>query len=225
VLNGFGSPEEVERIRMGLASEFGVSAVFDPANLSSSSQIREMISKHTDIDILVNNAGIQYVAPITEFPEEKWDEIISLNLSASFHTCKAVLPHMQRRGWGRIVNVASVHGLVASVHKCAYVAAKHGLVGLTKTLALETAETDITVNCINPGWVLTSLVKAQIEANAAQTGKTFEEAKAAILAQKQPSRQFVRPEELGEVVVFLCSSAAKQITGISLPVDGGWTAQ
>ena len=177
------------------------------------------------VDILVNNAGIQHVAPVEEFPPEKWDQILAINLSSSFHSIRAALPGMKKRGWGRIVNVASSHGLVASAQKAAYVAAKHGLVGLTKVVALETAATGVTCNAICPGWVLTPLVQKQIDALAARRRISLDEAKADLLAEKQPSHEFATPEQIGGVAVFLCSPAADQIRGASLSVDGGWTAQ
>jgi 3-hydroxybutyrate dehydrogenase len=177
------------------------------------------------VDILVNNAGIQFVAPVHEFPVERWDAIIAINLSAAFRATRAALPGMLERGWGRIVNIASVHGLVASANKAAYVAAKHGLVGLTKVVALETARTGITCNAICPGWVLTPLVQRQIDDRAAQEGAAVEQAKLEILAEKQPSLQFVTTEQIGALAVFLCSPAADQIRGQALAIDGAWTAQ
>jgi 3-hydroxybutyrate dehydrogenase len=177
------------------------------------------------IDILVNNAGIQHTAPVEEFPPGKWDAIIAVNLSASFHTIHHALPHMKGKGWGRIINVASVHGLVASANKAAYVTAKHGLVGLTKVVALETAGLGITCNAICPGWTRTELIEPQIIARAEALGVDIEAGGRDLLAEKQPSRQFVSIEQLGQLAVFLCSGAAVQITGTSIPVDGGWTAQ
>lgn len=173
----------------------------------------------------MNNAGIQYVAPLHEFPEEKWDLILDVNLNSCFHTIKGVLPKMKEKGWGRIVNISSVHGLVASANKSAYVAAKHGLVGLTKTVALETAGSGVTINNICPGWVLTPLVKAQIEAKSRELNISFDEARVQLLADKMPSKQFVEAESIGKMVVFFCSDASDQITGTSLPVDGAWTSQ
>jgi 3-hydroxybutyrate dehydrogenase len=177
------------------------------------------------VDVLVNNAGIQHTAPCETFPPEKWDAILATNLSAAFHAMRTALPHMRRRGWGRIVNTASVHGLVASVNKAAYVAAKHGLVGLTKVVALETAGSGITCNAICPGWTRTELVEPQIAARAKALGVALEEGARDLLSEKQPSKQFVTVDELGAVVAFLCSDAAAQITGASIPIDGGWTAQ
>jgi len=175
--------------------------------------------------VLCNNAGIQFVAPIDEFPPEKWDAIIAVNLSSAFHAIRHALPHMKRAGWGRIINTASAHGLVASVNKAAYVAAKHGLVGLTKVVGLETAGSGITCNAICPGWVRTELVEKQITARAQQLNLSIEEAATSLLVEKQPSKQFVSVEQIGQLAVFLCSDAAAQITGATLSIDGGWTAQ
>jgi 3-hydroxybutyrate dehydrogenase len=177
------------------------------------------------IDILVNNAGIQHVAPVEDFPPERWDAIIAINLTSAFHTTRLALPGMKQRNWGRILNIASVHGLVASAQKSAYVAAKHGIVGFTKTVALENATSGITVNAICPGWVLTPLVQKQVDARAAQAGMSNEEAKRQLLAEKQPSLQFTTPEQLAELAVFLCSPAADNIRGVAWNVDGGWVAQ
>lgn len=189
------------------------------------SVIEDTVREFGGLDVLVNNAGIQHTARIEEFPAAKWNAILAINLSSAFFTAQSALPAMRARGWGRIVNVASVHGLVASPMKSAYVAAKHGLVGLTKVIALETAGSGITANAICPGWVLTPLVEKQIEALAAEKGISLEDASLSLLAAKQPSKTFVTPEELGELAVFLCSDAARSITGVSVPVDGGWTAQ
>jgi 3-hydroxybutyrate dehydrogenase len=174
---------------------------------------------------LVNNAGIQHTAPVEEFPVERWDAIIAINLSAAFHATRAALPQMKARGWGRIINISSVHGLVASPNKAAYVAAKHGLVGLTKVVALETATSGVTCNAICPGWVLTPLVQKQIDAMAARDKLSEEQARARLLGEKQPSMEFVTPEQLGQLAVFLCSDAASQIRGAALPMDGAWLAQ
>ena len=228
VLNGFGDAAEIERTRARLEAEFGVRVVHDGADLSKGEAVREMIDHAVAtmgrIDILVNNAGIQHTASIEEFPVEKWDAILALNLSAVFHATAAALPHMKQQGAGRIINIASVHGLVGSVNKSAYVAAKHGVVGFTKVTALENAGTGITANAICPGWVRTALVEQQITALAEREGTDQESAARALLAEKQPSLQFVTPEQMGEMVVFLASDAAAQITGAALPVDGGWTA-
>jgi 3-hydroxybutyrate dehydrogenase len=177
------------------------------------------------VDILVNNAGIQYTAPVREFPLDRWNAILAINLTAAFCATRSVLPHMESRGWGRIINIASAHGLVASVHKAAYVAAKHGLVGLTKVVALETATTGITCNAICPGWVLTPLVQKQIDDIAAEKALSTEKATAELLGEKQPSLEFATPGQIGALAVFLCSDAAAQIRGAALPIDGGWTAQ
>jgi 3-hydroxybutyrate dehydrogenase len=229
MLNGFGDAAQIEALRAGLAKEFGVKVGFNGADISKPAQIQEMVRKATQelgsVDILVNNAGIQHTAPVEEFPEDRWDAIISINLSSNFHAIKAVLPGMKSRNWGRIVNIASVHGLVASTHKAAYVAAKHGVLGLTKVVALEMATTGITCNAICPGWVLTPLVQKQIDDRAKAEGIAADKAKAELLAEKQPSGQFATPEEMGALCVFLCSDAAAQMRGVALPVDGGWTAQ
>jgi len=177
------------------------------------------------VDILVNNAGIQFTAPVQDFPRDRWDAIIAINLSATFHAVHAVLPQMLSRNWGRIINIASTHGLVASVHKIAYVAAKHGILGLTKVVALETATTGVTCNAVCPGWVLTPLVQKQIDDMASRDSLPASTAKMNLLAEKQPSLEFATPEQIGAVTAFLCSDAADQIRGIALPVDGGWTSQ
>lgn len=229
VLNGFGDAEEIERLRAGLSAEFGVKAVYSAADMSRPAEIASMIADAAKrlgrVDILVNNAGIQHVAPVHLFPPEKWDAVIAINLSAAFHAIRAALPQMLERNWGRIVNIASAHGLVASVDKTAYVASKHGLIGLTRVVALETARTGVTCNAICPGWVLTPLVLKQIEARAQKEGISVEKAKLDLLGEKQPSLEFVTPEQLGGLAVFLCSDAAAQMRGVSLPMDGGWTAQ
>lgn len=229
VLNGFGDPAEIERQRAGLASEFGVEVSYEGADLSKPDEIEAMFARiaarGAAVDILVNNAGIQHVARVERFPTERWDAVIAINLSAAFHATRCALPAMQQRNWGRVVNIASAHGLVASVEKAAYVAAKHGIVGLTKVVALENARTGITCNAICPGWVLTPLVQKQIDARAAQSGQTVQEAKIALVSEKQPSQEFVTPEQLGELAVFLCSPAADQVRGVAWAMDGGWTAQ
>ena len=229
LINGFGDPAEIELLRSGLAAEFGVQVAYDGADMSRPDQIEAMIASAAKrfgaVDILVNNAGIQHVAPVDRFPVERWDAVIAINLSSVFHTIRCALPAMKARGWGRIVNIASAHGLVASVEKAAYVAAKHGVVGLTKVVALETARTGVTCNAICPGWVLTPLVQKQIDARAQSQGLSLEEAKVALLSEKQPSLEFVTPEQIGEMVLFLCSDAAQQIRGAAWSVDGGWTAQ
>jgi len=229
MLNGFGDPAEIERLRKGLAATHGIRVGYNNADLSQPSAVSGMVDQIVGdlgrVDILVNNAGIQHTAPVHEFPPERWDAVLAINLSAVFHAIRAALPQMLRRNWGRIINIASAHGLVASAHKAAYVAAKHGVVGLTKVVALETAATGITCNAICPGWVLTPLVQKQIEDLAKRERLTPEAARMQLLAEKQPSREFVTPEQLGALAVFLCSDAAAQIRGVALPVDGGWTAQ
>jgi 3-hydroxybutyrate dehydrogenase len=229
VLNGFGDAEEIERTRSAIEADYGVRARFIGADLSKGEATRQFIENAAKelggIDILVNNAGIQYTALIEDFPADRWDAIIALNLSAVFHGTAAALPYMKKQGWGRIVNIASAHGLVASVQKSAYVAAKHGVVGLTKVTALETAGTGVTCNAICPGWVRTALVERQIEALAEKSGTDIETAARELLAEKQPSLQFVTPEQLGAAAAFLCSDAAAQMTGTQLTMDGGWTAR
>ncbi|MFI5350749.1 MAG: 3-hydroxybutyrate dehydrogenase [Elusimicrobiota bacterium] len=229
MLNGFGDAKEIAELRAGLERLSGAPAAHHPADMSRPADVARLIADAEKafgrVDVLVNNAGIQHTAPVEEFPPEKWDQILAINLSSSFHAIRAALPGMKKRGWGRVINVASVHGLVASTHKAAYVAAKHGLIGLTKVVALETATTGVTCNAICPGWVLTPLVQKQIDAAATRRGVTGEDAKAEMLAEKQPSREFATPEQIGGLVVFLCSPAADQIRGASLNVDGGWTAQ
>lgn len=229
VLNGFGDPATIERLRSTLAAEAQVEVDYEGADLSKPDAIEAMIAhidaRHGGVDILVNNAGIQHVAPVERFPVERWDAVLALNLSAAFHTTRVTLPAMKQRNWGRIVNIASAHGLVASAEKSAYVAAKHGLIGLTKVVALETADTGITCNAICPGWVLTPLVAKQIDARAQASGHSVEDEKRSLLLEKQPSGQFVTPEQIGELTAFLCSSAAEQVRGAAWTIDGGWTAQ
>ncbi len=209
--------------------QLGVKAVYSPANMMKPDQIRAMVALAEEtfggVDILVNNAGIQFVSPIDDFPEEKWDAIIAINMSAAFHTIKAALPGMKRRAWGRIINLVSAHGLVASPYKAAYVTAKHGMIGLTKTVALEVAEQGITVNAICPGYVWTPLVERQIPDTAAARGMTEQQVIEEVLLKAQPTKTFVSVEQLGGLALFLCSDAAASMTGASLPVDGGWTAQ
>jgi len=229
VLNGFGDASEIEAIRGGIEREHGVRAVYDAADMSKEEAVRGLIAatveKFGRLDILVNNAGIQFTAPVEEFPAGRWNAILAINLSAAFHGIAAAVPQMKKQCWGRIVNIASAHGLVASTHKAAYVAAKHGLVGLTKVVGLETAGSGVTCNAVCPGWVRTSLVDKQIDDIAAQRGVSRTEAARTLLAEKQPSLEFVSPAQLGSTVAFLCSSAADQITGTAISVDGGWTAQ
>lgn len=229
MLNGFGEASQIEKLRRELAGEYGVKVEYHGADMGRPAEIADLIRRATDafghVDILVNNAGIQHVAPVEEFPVEKWDAVIGINLSASFHTIRNVLPQMKQRNWGRIVNIASAHGLVASVNKSAYVAAKHGILGLTKVVALETAATGVTCNAICPGWVLTPLVQKQIDALAQRDKISVAEAKNRLLLEKQPSGEFVSIEQIGAAAAFLCSDAAAQIRGAALSIDGGWTAQ
>jgi 3-hydroxybutyrate dehydrogenase len=229
MLNGFGEASVIRRECEQITKEFGVRVAYDPADLSRAAEIKKMVeaaaNEFGQVDILVNNAGIQHTAPVETFPPDRWDAVIAINLSANFHAISAVIPHMRQRNWGRIINIASTHGLVASVEKAAYVAAKHGVIGLTKVVALETAKTGITCNAICPGWVLTPLVEKQITDRASREKIPVQQAKAELLAEKQPSHEFATPQQLGGLAVFLCSDAADQIRGAALPVDGGWTAQ
>jgi 3-hydroxybutyrate dehydrogenase len=228
VLNGFGKPEEVADVQARIAADFKVRVSYSSADMSKPQAIREMIEttlrSSSRIDVLVNNAGIQHVAPLQDFPTEKWDAILGINLSSAFHTTQLALPSMLQNKWGRIVNIASAHGLVASPFKAAYVAAKHGMVGLTKVTALETAEQGITCNAICPGYVYTPLVEAQIGAQAKAHGIAREQVIRDVLLAQQPNKRFATVEELGALAVFLASDAAASITGIALSVDGGWTA-
>jgi 3-hydroxybutyrate dehydrogenase len=228
VLNGFGEPAEIAALRGELADAGGVRVHYVGADMARPAEIAAMVAEAAatlgGVDILVNNAGIQHVASIEDFPEERWDAVIAINLSAVFHASKAVIPGMKRKGWGRIINIASAHGLVASGQKSAYVAAKHAVVGLTKVTAIELAQHGVTANAICPGWVLTPLVQRQLEARATQEGSTVEAAQHAFLTEKQPMAQFSRPEDIGALAVFLCSDAARTITGAPLSIDGGWVA-
>jgi 3-hydroxybutyrate dehydrogenase len=225
VLNGFG---EVEAAKASIAA-LGVEVAYHGADMSKPAEIEAMMAfaeaTFGAVDILVNNAGIQHVASIDTFPVERWDAIIAINLSSAFHTTRLALPGMKSRGWGRVINVASAHGLVASANKSAYVAAKHGVVGMTKAVALETATTGVTCNAICPGWVLTPLVQKQVDARAAADQVSNDEAKKRLLAEKQPSLEFTTPEQLGDLAVFLCSAGADNIRGAAINVDGGWLAQ
>ena len=225
VLNGFG---DVEGPKAEI-SALGVKVAYHGADMSKASEIEAMMKFAADtfgrVDILVNNAGIQHVARIEEFPVERWDAIIAINLSSAFHATRLALPAMQQANWGRVINVASVHGLVASAAKSAYVAAKHGVVGLTKVTALENATSGVTCNAICPGWVLTPLVQKQVDAKAEALGVSNEEAKNLLLGEKEPSMQFTTPEELGALAVFFCSPAADNVRGVAWNMDGGWTAQ
>ncbi|NML44328.1 3-hydroxybutyrate dehydrogenase [Ramlibacter sp. G-1-2-2] len=225
VLNGFG---EVEAAKKEVAA-LGVEVEYHGADMSKPAEIADMMqfaaSRFGQVDVLVNNAGIQHVAKVEDFDPARWDAIIAINLSSAFHTTRLAIPAMRKANWGRVINIASAHGLVASPEKSAYVAAKHGIVGLTKSIALETAETGITVNAICPGWVLTPLVQKQIDARAQNEKISVEQAKIELLSEKQPSLQFTTPEELGELAVFLCSPAANNVKGVAWNVDGGWVAR
>ncbi len=228
VLNGFGEPAAIEALRAGLAKEFGVRVLFEAGDLTRPAEIESLMTRcaaHGGVDVLVNNAGIQHVALVEDFPPERWDAVIALNLSSAFHTTRLAMPTMKARNWGRILNIASAHGLVASAEKAAYVAAKHGIVGLTKVVALETAKTGVTCNAICPGWVLTPLVQKQIDARITERGMSAVAARESLLGEKQPSGEFVTPEQLGALAVFLCSPAAEQVRGAAWVMDGGWTAQ
>jgi 3-hydroxybutyrate dehydrogenase len=228
VLNGFGDANEIEAIRRELADSHQVRVLYSGANMADGNDIAAMMAQAEQefggVDILVNNAGIQYVAPLEEFPVEKWDAIVAINLSSAFHTTRLAIPHMKAKSWGRIVNIASAHALVASPFKSAYVAAKHGIAGLTKTAALEVAEHGITVNAVCPGYVMTPLVEKQIPEQAKARGITEQQVISDVLLAAQPTKRFVTVEELSSVVNFLCTDHARSITGITLPVDGGWTA-
>jgi 3-hydroxybutyrate dehydrogenase len=228
MLNCFGERAAIEQAKRDVARH-GTRVAYSAADMAKPAQIREMIAEAKrelgGVDILVNNAGIQHVAPVAAFPEEKWDAIIAVNLSAAFHATKAALPLMKERRWGRIINISSAHGLVASAMKAAYVAAKHGIIGLTKVTALEVANDGITCNAICPGWVLTPLVEKQVEARAKETGQTVEQAKTELLREKQPMLAFTTPVQLAELAVFLCGPGAATMTGAALSMDGGWVAQ
>ena len=229
VINGFGKPEDIERERSGIEAEFGVRAIYSPADLTKPAEIEGLIrlgeESFGSVDVLVNNAGVQFVSPIEDFPPEKWEQIIALNLSSAFYTMRAAIPGMKARKWGRIINTASAHSLVASPFKSAYVAAKHGITGLTKTAALELATHGITVNCISPGYVWTPLVEAQIPDTMKARGLTKEQVMNDVLLAAQPTKEFVTVAQVAALAVFLCSDGASQITGSNIPMDGGWTAQ
>ncbi len=229
VLNGFGDAGVIEQLRAGLAAEHGVRVIYDAADVSRAGPIAAMVARAQaelgSLDVLVNNAGIQYVADIADFPAEKWDAIIAINLSSAFHAMQAAIPGMKARGWGRIINIASAHGLVGSAQKSAYVAAKHGIIGLTKVAAIELANDGITANAICPGWVLTPLVQKQIDDRAAREGRDAGEVARAFLTEKQPMAAFSTPEQIGALAVFLCSEAARTMTGAPFSIDGGWTAE
>ena len=229
VLNGFGEVEAPRAQVLEAGKAAGIRVGYHGADISKAAEIESMMkyaaAEFGRVDILVNNAGIQHVAKIQDFPVEKWDAIMAINLSSAFHTTRLALPAMQQANWGRIINVASVHGLVGSAEKSAYVAAKHGVVGLTKVTALENATTGVTCNAICPGWVLTPLVQKQVDAKAAAQGISNEEATKLLLGEKEPSQQFTTPEELGELAVFFCSAAAGNVRGVAWNMDGGWAAQ
>ena len=229
VINGFGKPEDIARELASIEADLGVKAIHSPADMTKPAEIAGMIglaeTSFGAVDVLVNNAGVQFVSPVEDFPPEKWDQIIAINLTSAFHAIRAAVPGMKARGWGRIISTASAHSLVASPFKAAYVAAKHGLVGLSKTVALEVATHGITVNCISPGYVWTPLVENQIPDTMKARGLTREQVINDVLLASQPTKQFVTPEEVAATAVFLCSDAAKQMTGANLSVDGGWTAE
>lgn len=229
VLHGLLQQQQGEQLARSFESDYGIKAIFDGADLANPESIEQLISRSLDemgsLDILVNNAGIQYTATIEDFPKAKWDAILAINLSSAFHTMQAALPTMQKSGWGRIINIASVHGLVASINKSAYVAAKHGLIGLTKVAALENAGKGITANSICPGWVETPLINKQIEDVAQSQGIDMAQAKVELITAKQPLPTMTQPSQIGELILFLCSDAASSITGASMPIDGAWTAQ
>ena len=229
VFNGFGDAQQIEKLYLETGTEFGVQTAHHNADMSKPAEIEAMMKFAADkfggVDILVNNAGIQHVAPIDEFPPEKWDAILAINLTSAFHTTRFALPGMKQKNWGRIINLASVHGLVGSSGKSAYVAAKHGLVGFTKVTALENAHTGVTCNAICPGWVLTPLVQKQVDDRAAREGLSNDAARKALLLEKQPSGEFVTPDELGALAVFFCSPAGDQVRGVAWNMDGGWAAQ
>jgi 3-hydroxybutyrate dehydrogenase len=229
VLNGFGDAAQIEAVRSELASAHGAKVAYNGADISKADEIAGMVAETVktlgSLDILVNNAGIQFTANVENFPNERWDQIIAINLSGVFHGMKAAIPGMKAKGWGRIINIASAHGLVASPQKIAYVAAKHGVVGMTKVAAIELANAGVTVNAICPGWVLTPLVEKQLQARAEKDGKTLEQVTHDLVAEKQPMVKFSTPEQIGGLAVFLCSDAASTITGTPLSIDGGWVAQ
>ena len=228
MINGFGEADAIERVRAELAEASGAGALYDPADMTRAEQIAAMVARCADglggPDILVNNAGIQHVAPVADFPAEKWDAILAINLSSAFHAMQAAIPLMTAKGWGRVISTASAHSLVASPNKSAYVAAKHGLVGLSKAAALEVARDGITVNCISPGYVWTQLVENQIPDTMKARGLTREQVMNDVLLAAQPTKQFVTPEQVAALAVFLCRDEASAITGANLSVDGGWTA-
>ena len=228
LFNGFGDKAAIDAVVANTASKFGVKTAYSAADMSKAADIRAMVKQAEDtfgaVDILINNAGIQFTSTIEEFPEEKWDAIIAINLTSAFHAMKAAIPGMKKRNWGRIINIASAHGLVGSPNKSAYVAAKHGIVGLTKVAALEMGDAMITVNAICPGWVMTPLVQKQIDDRAAKEGKSAKDVGLEMLAEKQSNGRFSTPEQMGALALFLCSDAAVNMTGTTHSMDGGWTA-
>jgi 3-hydroxybutyrate dehydrogenase len=228
-INGFGDKAAIEKERSGIEKEFGVKAVYSPADMTKPAEIADMVKTAEktfgSLDVLVNNAGIQFVSPIEEFPIDKWDQILAINLSAAFHAIRAAVPGMKSRKWGRIISTASAHSLVASPFKSAYVTAKHGIAGLTKTVALELATFGVTCNCISPGYVWTPLVEKQIPDTAKARGITEEQVKRDVILAAQPTKEFITVEEVASLAVYLCSDAAKSITGANLSIDGGWTAE
>jgi 3-hydroxybutyrate dehydrogenase len=228
-INGFGDATAIEKERSGIEKEFGVKAVYSPADMTKPAEIADMVKTAEktfgSLDVLVNNAGIQFVSPIEDFPIDKWDQILAINLSAAFHAIRAAVPGMKSRKWGRIISTASAHSLVASPFKAAYVTAKHGIAGLTKTVALELATFGVTCNCISPGYVWTPLVEKQIPDTAKARGITEEQVKRDVILAAQPTKEFVTVEEVASLAVYLCSDAAKSITGANLSIDGGWTAE
>jgi 3-hydroxybutyrate dehydrogenase len=229
LINGFGDKADIEKERSGIEKDFGVKAIYSPADMTKPAEIAEMVKTAEktfgSVDVLINNAGIQYVAPIEEFPIEKWDQIIAINLSAAFHATRAAVPGMKARKWGRIISTASAHSLVASPFKVAYVSAKHGIAGFTKTIALEVATFGVTVNCISPGYVWTPLVEKQIPDTMKARNMTREQVMNEVLLEAQPTKQFVTVDQVAALAVFLCSDAASQITGANISMDGGWTAE
>jgi 3-hydroxybutyrate dehydrogenase len=229
MLNGFGDAGQIEVLRSTLSQEAGVAVGYNGADISKGDQIAAMLRDTAAtlgaVDILVNNAGVQFTATVEDFPDERWDQIIAINLSGVFHGMKAAIPAMKAKGWGRIINIASAHGLVASAQKVAYVAAKHGVMGMTKVAAIELANSGVTVNAICPGWVLTPLVEKQLRDRAEKDGTTVEFQSHAMVAEKQPMNRFTTPEQIGDLAVFLCSDSASSMTGVPLSIDGGWTAQ
>jgi len=227
-INGFGDKAAIEKERSGIEKEFAVTAVYSPADMTKPAEIADMVKTAEktfgSLDVLVNNAGIQFVSPIEDFPIDKWDQILAINLSAAFHAIRAAVPGMKSRKWGRIISTASAHSLVASPFKAAYVTAKHGLAGLTKTVALELATFGVTCNCISPGYVWTPLVEKQIPDTAKARGMTEEEVKRDVILAAQPTKEFITVDEIASLAVYLCSDSAKAITGANLSIDGGWTA-